>query len=466
MEHDVFISHAHKDKNIADAICEKLESAHLKCWMTARAISASEDRTETTRNAIGSSRVMVLVLSENANSAPHIRREIAHAFYTRRTIIAFRLSNTLPRRDFLFYLGNASWFDAHGPDPEQHLEALTARITNLVAGRAATSNAMLPPGAIKTTPLNFLSSSIGALRASHYRTLGILKWVTIGAFIFALVWILWFALRQKGDVSLAENNVRSIDSGPTASLDSSSQAGGDSPGSKPGYIFTRFGLWEPANSSPTPLVQQGPPDMSSTSPTERSASATPSPGSDIDKKAAGEAERLAAQDSESVMSAQEDPARKINRREGHRGNTLSKGHNGKSSASEDSRFAKIKSRVEPGARLLATPREPKGEQDARQAQQNADLATKQNSALESQLKKAQEDAQQAQQNADLAAFHNSAPDTQSQQDAEDVQAGQEGVNLATSKPEPGQIQPPNPGQKEMPTAPTQPLDPSVQSVRP
>ncbi len=106
MAHDVFISHAHKDKRIADAICEKLESARVRCWIAERDISAGEDWTEATRNAIGSSRVMVLVLSENANAAPHIEREIAHAFYTRRIIVPLRLTNTLPRRDFLFYLGN------------------------------------------------------------------------------------------------------------------------------------------------------------------------------------------------------------------------------------------------------------------------------------------------------------------------------------------------------------------------
>src|ERR1700680_4339319 len=106
MEHDVFISHAHKDKGIADAICEKLESARLRCWIPARDISTGEDWTEATRNAIGSSRVIVLVLSENANAAPHIEREIAHAFYTRRIIVPLRLTDTLPRSDFLFYLSN------------------------------------------------------------------------------------------------------------------------------------------------------------------------------------------------------------------------------------------------------------------------------------------------------------------------------------------------------------------------
>ncbi len=80
MKHDVFISHAHEDKSIADAICEKLESARLKCWIAARDIATDEDWTEATRRAIGSSRVVVLLLSENANAAAHIEREIAHAY--------------------------------------------------------------------------------------------------------------------------------------------------------------------------------------------------------------------------------------------------------------------------------------------------------------------------------------------------------------------------------------------------
>jgi hypothetical protein len=55
---------------------KSLESAQVKCWITERDISAGEDWTEATRNAIASSRLMVLVLSENANAAPHLEREI------------------------------------------------------------------------------------------------------------------------------------------------------------------------------------------------------------------------------------------------------------------------------------------------------------------------------------------------------------------------------------------------------
>src|SRR5260370_16823853 len=115
MRDDVFIGHAHKDKSVADAICEKLESAGVRCWIAGRDISAGEDWTAATWNAIGSSRVMVLLLSENANSAPHIQREIAHAFYTRRIIIPFRLTNNLPTRDFLFSLRHFSSLPSFHP---------------------------------------------------------------------------------------------------------------------------------------------------------------------------------------------------------------------------------------------------------------------------------------------------------------------------------------------------------------
>ena len=62
MAHDVFISHAYRDKPIAVAICKKLESAQVGCWIAEREVSAGGDWTEATRNAIASSRVMVLLL--------------------------------------------------------------------------------------------------------------------------------------------------------------------------------------------------------------------------------------------------------------------------------------------------------------------------------------------------------------------------------------------------------------------
>jgi hypothetical protein len=75
-----------------------------------------------------------------------------------------------------------------------------------------------------------------------------------------------------------------------------------------------------------------------------------------------------------------------------------------------------------------------GEQEVQPAQQNADLASSQRSALETQLKKAEEKAQLAQQNADLAASQRSAVETQLKKaQQERAQLAQQNTDLAASQ---------------------------------
>lgn len=336
MAHDVFISHAHKDKGIADAICRKLESSRVRCWIAERDISAGEDWTETTRKAIGSSRVMVLVLSENANAAPHIERELAHAFYTKRIIIPLRLTKTLPRRNFLFYLGDVRWFDALSSPAEQDLEALTTAINGLVR-RTTNNGAMHPHDLIKSTaPINFSNSWIGALQASHYRTLEILKRAAMAGSLIVVGCLLWFVFGQtKNGGSLAEGHRHVLSAGPGASADSPPQASGETSMSKPAYSYTRFGLWV-ANSSPTPSIQGGLQE------THSGGGATPSPLPDIEQKAAPKPERSQVHDGAGARSMEGDPTRKMNRRAGTGAKSRTKSRNGRVRAAEESRFANSK----------------------------------------------------------------------------------------------------------------------------
>ena len=74
------------------------------------------------------------------------------------------------------------------------------------------------------------------------------------------------------------------------------------------------------------------------------------------------------------------------------------------------------------------------EQDVQQAQQNADLAASQRSALETELKKAQEKEQLAQQNADLATSQRSALETQLKKAQEEkAQLARQDADLATGQ---------------------------------
>jgi hypothetical protein len=270
MKNVVYVSHAYEDKSIADAIYSKLESAHLKCWKTNQGTGAFEDWREPGRKAIASSRVIVVVLSENANAAPHLEREITLAVSLRRLLVPFRLGETTPRPEIRFYLSKVPWLNASNPPAEEHLEALTARITQLMSGSAGAGK--------KAASISSTNSRFSDSKGFDNRILGILKWVSLATFLFAGMLFLWLVLRQTKEwASLTESRRRSA------------QAVGDAPVSKQASAFTRFGLWQGADGSPTPLVQ-GPQDpplsvapraMSRASGPEESTSATSSAQGDV-----------------------------------------------------------------------------------------------------------------------------------------------------------------------------------------
>jgi hypothetical protein len=278
MKDDVFISHAEEDQVIAGAICGKLESAGLKCWAETRDYSGGEDRTEAARKAIGSCRLFVLVLSEEANAASHIEREIAHAFYMRRLILPFRLAEASPRREILFYLGNVPWCNAANPPTEEDLEALTARINRLVPGLGSAGHYTPAQSekkkVVSASPSN---SALGNLDPSQHRTTGILKWVAITTFLCAVVGFVWFAVHQTTEwASLAERHRRSVDRDFSVSPTPLPQARGDALESKQTPTVTSFGMWQSSDGTPAPFVQ-GPKEP----PVHLPANATPLPQSKV-----------------------------------------------------------------------------------------------------------------------------------------------------------------------------------------
>jgi hypothetical protein len=76
----IFISHSSKDKSIADAICNQLESAGIPCWIAPRDIEVGSDWTRGVMQGIAKCRVFVLVFTDHANDSEHVGREVANAF--------------------------------------------------------------------------------------------------------------------------------------------------------------------------------------------------------------------------------------------------------------------------------------------------------------------------------------------------------------------------------------------------
>ena len=90
---------------------------------------------------------------------------------------------------------------------------------------------------------------MGALRASHYGTLNILKRIAIVAALLAAIAVLGFVYLQMKDGSFQqESGVPRMNSVPNASPKGTA----DSSASNPAYTYTRLGLWVSSNASPAP----------------------------------------------------------------------------------------------------------------------------------------------------------------------------------------------------------------------
>jgi hypothetical protein len=149
MPHDVFISHSTDDKLVALALCNKLESAGVRCWIAPRDVGPGAEWGKAIVDAISSCRLMVLVFSSKANESRHIRREVQTAFEKDLIVIPFRVENTQPTGTMEYYLGSVHWLDALTPPVESHLIGVVERVKALLPAAvpepAAPLSAPSPP---------------------------------------------------------------------------------------------------------------------------------------------------------------------------------------------------------------------------------------------------------------------------------------------------------------------------------
>jgi len=132
LAHDVFISYSSKDKTIADAVCARLEARAIRCWIAPRDVHPGLPYAEEIIDGIQSCRVMVLVLSANANTSPHIPKEIERAVSLGVPVIPLRVENVTPGKSLDYFISSVHWLDAITPPLEQHLENLASTIRALL----------------------------------------------------------------------------------------------------------------------------------------------------------------------------------------------------------------------------------------------------------------------------------------------------------------------------------------------
>jgi hypothetical protein len=126
--HDVFISYAKEDKPVADAVCAKLESKNIRCWIAPRDVNPGTNFPEAIIDGIEGGRVMILIFSSHANRSPHVIRELTNAVNKGRIIIPFRIEDVLPSKSMEYLISVPHWLDAVTPPLEKHIDVLIQTI--------------------------------------------------------------------------------------------------------------------------------------------------------------------------------------------------------------------------------------------------------------------------------------------------------------------------------------------------
>ena len=186
MPFDVFVSHSSRDKLVADAVCARLEAAGIRCWIAPRDIVAGTSYGESIIDAIHSAKVMVLVLSSNANSSGHIPKEVERAVSNGVAILPFRIEDVMPGKSLDYFIGSVHWLDAMTPPLEKHLDDLVGTVQKLIpppVGAEGKVPVYPPPPPIPAAvhPASGGTATMGPSKAGR---IGFLLAVFAGMFIF------------------------------------------------------------------------------------------------------------------------------------------------------------------------------------------------------------------------------------------------------------------------------------------
>lgn len=122
--HDVFISHSSIDANIANAVCHKMEKNGIRCWIAPRDVNPGDDWASSITNAIKSSKVFVLIFSDNSNNSGQVSKELTLAINYHLMITPFKITKNKPSGSLEYLLSDIHWLDAIDKPMDMSIEHL------------------------------------------------------------------------------------------------------------------------------------------------------------------------------------------------------------------------------------------------------------------------------------------------------------------------------------------------------
>ena len=188
----VFISYASQDATVADAIVVALERHGLTCWIAPRDVVPGESYAGAIVHAIDATKLIVLVLSENAVTSQHVLREVERASSKRHPVVAFRIDLAPMPVDLEYFLNTSQWLDASASGVDSALPKLVDAVRRILA---SPTTAQSDPAGDTSKPVAELSATRRTGAQGNRRlsraliALGAMSVFALGYFVVDRFWL-------------------------------------------------------------------------------------------------------------------------------------------------------------------------------------------------------------------------------------------------------------------------------------
>ena len=165
MRADVFVSYSQPDRSPAFEIVAQLEARGIKVWVAPRDIAPSAEWAAEIIEAIGASKIMVLVFSEASNGSPQVRREVERAVHRQVPILTVRIEEALPKKSMEYFLSAQHWLDAFPSPLALYCDQLCREVNALLGAPPAPGGRTPALSAVRQSPRSaFSDEELGSLK--------------------------------------------------------------------------------------------------------------------------------------------------------------------------------------------------------------------------------------------------------------------------------------------------------------
>ena len=123
-----FISYAKADRETAEEIRDHLESKGFTCWFAPRDVRAGHNYPAEIIRGIERSKVLILVLSDEANASKFVKAEVERAYSKGKPVFPVRIEEVMPSANLELFISTSQWIDAWAGRLGDHMEKLARDI--------------------------------------------------------------------------------------------------------------------------------------------------------------------------------------------------------------------------------------------------------------------------------------------------------------------------------------------------